>query len=473
MSGHHHHHHLREEQEQIESDEAMAARLQAEESRGYSQQDSSQGQMRPSGYGNQGYQGGPGPQQGGGGGGGYYQGRPPQGYQGGPPQGYQGGPPQGYQGGPPQGYQGGPPQGYQGGPPQGYQGRPPQGYQGGPPQGYQNQGTGQGQGQGQYQNNPSSQHANYPGGPPPQAQNPLQQNNSRPLRRKSLLIGINYVGSQNALRGCHQDVTNMTAFLNSKGYSSDQRSQVIMRDDNRTEPRGQFWPTGKNMLAAMHWLISEPNTCNFLHYSGHGSQVADPDGDRESGFDDTIVPVDFQTNGQLDSDKLHKTLVSALAPNSTLFVIFDCCHSGSAIELPFVYRSDADGNVSMMDNIEAGMGLLHDVTSLMQGGFTMDKLVHAKSLFSDAGNLFKQFQHSGEPQEEGVGEEHFVEDWKSEHKFVTMFSGCRDDQTSADATIGGSSVGAMSWAFLETMKRNPNPTYLNVSFLPPSFSTFL
>jgi len=46
---------------------------------------------------------------------------------------------------------------------------------------------------------------------------------------------------------------------------------------------------------------------------------------------------------------------------------------------------------------------------------------------------------------------------------VTMFSGCRDDQTSADASIGGSSVGAMSWAFLEVMKRNPNPTYLNVS----------
>lgn len=98
----------------------------------------------------------------------------------------------------------------------------------------------------------------------------------------------------------------------------------------------------------------------------------------------------------------------------------------------------------------------------------MDKLTHAKELFAGASTLFKQFQHSGEQQEEGVGEEYFVEDWKSEHKFVTMFSGCRDDQTSADANIGGSSVGAMSWAFLETMKRNPNPTYLNVrSFVAP------
>ncbi|KAI7184370.1 hypothetical protein KC316_g6852 [Hortaea werneckii] len=37
-------------------------------------------------------------------------------------------------------------------------------------------------------------------------------------------------------------------------------------------------------------------------------------------------------------------------------------------------------------------------------------------------------------------------------KNVWMYSGCRDDQTSADANIQGSHVGAMSWAFLNSMK---------------------
>ncbi|KAJ9496117.1 hypothetical protein H2202_008363 [Exophiala xenobiotica] len=205
-------------------------------------------------------------------------------------------------------------------------------------------------------------------------------------------------------------------FLRLKGYSSDPQDQVIMRDDRDTDPRGPSFPTGRNILAAMHWLISEPNTCNFLHYSGHGSQVKDPDGDRDSGFDDTIVPVDFESNGQIDSDKLHRTLVSALPASSTLFVIFDCCHSGSAIELPYVYRSDADGNVTLMDNVKTGMGLLHEASSLIHGGFTMDKLAQAKELFAGANTFFKQLQHSNEPQEEGVGEENFVEDWKSEHR---------------------------------------------------------
>lgn len=319
---------------------------------------------------------------------------------------------------------------------------------------------------GQYQRGneggPPQGQPQYIGGPPQVPVQPYRRQ-PEPLRRKSLLIGINYTGSSHALGGCHQDVDNMVEFLSYKGYSNDQRSQVILRDDRNTDPRGPFYPNAKNILAAMHWLVSEPNTSCFLHYSGHGGQVKDPDGDRESGYDSTIVPIDYETMGQIDSDKLHRTLISPLPNSSTLFIIFDCCHSGSAVELPYVFLSDANGSVSMVDNVKAGMNLLGQASHLIQGGFTADKLMKAKDLFANASSLFKSFQHSGEPQEDGIGEEHFVEDWKSEHKFATMFSGCRDDQTSADATISGSNVGAMSWAFLQTMKSNPNPTYLNVS----------
>lgn len=35
-------------------------------------------------------------------------------------------------------------------------------------------------------------------------------------------------------------------------------------------------------------------------------------------------------------------------------------------------------------------------------------------------------------------------------------------QTSADANISGQATGAMTWAFLETMKQNANPSYAQV-----------
>ncbi len=63
-------------------------------------------------------------------------------------------------------------------------------------------------------------------------------------RKKSLLIGINYTGTQNELHGCHQDVENVAEFLSYRGYSNDPRSQVILRDDMQ----GSYYPSGANVL---------------------------------------------------------------------------------------------------------------------------------------------------------------------------------------------------------------------------------
>ena len=103
---------------------------------------------------------------------------------------------------------------------------------------------------------------------------------------------------------------------------------------------------------------------------------------------------------------------------------------------------------------------------LISGGFSYDKVNDAKQLYAGAQSFFQSLKHRNEAQgqgEEGLGEEHFMEDWKHEGKSVFMFSGCRDDQTSADATISGSPSGAMSWALLETLYSRPDLTYVGVS----------
>jgi hypothetical protein len=74
-------------------------------------------------------------------------------------------------------------------------------------------------------------------------------------------------------------------------------------------------------------------------------------------------------------------------------------------------------------------------------------------------------RYGGGADEDGLAPENFEENWKSEGKDVWMFSGCRDDQTSADATIAGAATGAMSWAFMKTMRENPEQSYVNVSRL--------
>jgi metacaspase-1 len=83
------------------------------------------------------------------------------------------------------------------------------------------------------------------------------------------------------------------------GFAYD--DMVILTDDQR-DPILQ--PTRANIIRAMYWLVADaqPNDSFFFHFSGHGSQVLDLDGDEEDGFDETILPVDFKQAGMIVDD---------------------------------------------------------------------------------------------------------------------------------------------------------------------------
>jgi hypothetical protein len=85
-------------------------------------------------------------------------------------------------------------------------------------------------------------------------------------RRKALLIGINYFGQRGQLRGCINDVKNMSGYLNSHfGYK---REDMVLLTDDQQNPMSQ--PTKQNIVRAMHWLVkdAQPNDSLFFHYSG-------------------------------------------------------------------------------------------------------------------------------------------------------------------------------------------------------------
>lgn len=90
------------------------------------------------------------------------------------------------------------------------------------------------------------------------------------------------------------------------------------------------------------------------------------------------------------------------------------------------------------------MGLINAAHDLLKGGFSTAKIHDAQILYGGAKTFFHSLQHRGEDgpvNSDGLGEEHFVEDWKNEGKDVWMFSGCADDQTSADTSIAGAATG--------------------------------
>jgi hypothetical protein len=85
-------------------------------------------------------------------------------------------------------------------------------------------------------------------------------------KRKALLIGINYFGQRGQLRGCINDVKNMSTYLN--GHFNYKREDMVILTDDQQNPMSQ--PTKQNILRAMHWLVkdAQPNDSLFFHYSG-------------------------------------------------------------------------------------------------------------------------------------------------------------------------------------------------------------
>ncbi|GAV50236.1 hypothetical protein ZYGR_0U00920 [Zygosaccharomyces rouxii] len=266
-------------------------------------------------------------------------------------------------------------------------------------------------------------------------------------RRKALIVGINYIGSKNELRGCINDAHNMWNFLTSR-YGYRPEDIVMLTDDQRDMVR---IPTKANMLRAMHWLVNGamPNDSLFFHYSGHGGQTKDLDGDEVDGMDDVIYPVDFEMAGDIVDDIMHDIMVKPLQPGVRLTALFDSCHSGTVLDLPYTYSTKGvvkEPNIWKdvgQDGFQAVMGYATGNTSAITGA--LGSL--ARSVKNNLGG------HSSRDQ---------VIQMKFSPADIVMLSGSKDNQTSADAVEAGRATGAMSYSFVKVLSMQPQQSYLSL-----------
>lgn len=146
--------------------------------------------------------------------------------------------------------------------------------------------------------------------------------------KRALLIGINYTGSSNALKGSINDVKMVKALLLSIGY--EEKNILTLTDDGQP-------PTKQNILRYISVCVSNTKAGDtlFFHYSGHGTQVPDKDGDEDDGMDEAIVPLDYVNAGLITDDALKGYLIDPLPQDSNLFITLDCCNSGTGVDLKY------------------------------------------------------------------------------------------------------------------------------------------
>ncbi|KAL8159347.1 hypothetical protein V2J09_000884 [Rumex salicifolius] len=243
---------------------------------------------------------------------------------------------------------------------------------------------------------PPSPYNHVPSGPPPAARG----------KKKAVICGISYRHSRHELKGCINDAKCMKYLLINKfNFPAD---NILMLTEEETDP--YRIPTKHNIRMAMHWLVAGCQSGDSLvfHYSGHGSQQRNYNGDEIDGFDETLCPLDFETQGMIVDDEINITLVRPLPAGAKLHAIIDACHSGTVLDLPFLCRMDRNGQYIWEDHRP----------------------------------------RSGTWKGSSGGE-------------VISFSGCDDDQTSADTSALSriTSTGAMTYCFIQAIERGQSATY--------------
>ncbi|KAG8381026.1 hypothetical protein BUALT_Bualt06G0077900 [Buddleja alternifolia] len=229
-----------------------------------------------------------------------------------------------------------------------------------------------------------------PRGPPPSAHG----------RKKAVIIGISYKFSRHELKGCINDAKCMKYMLTNKFKFPE--SSILMLTEEETDP--YRIPTKHNIRMAMFWLVQgcQPGDSLVFHYSGHGSQQRNYTGDEIDGFDETLCPLDFETQGMIVDNEINATIVRPLPTGVKLHAIIDACHSGTVLDLPYLCRMDRSGRYTWEDH--------RPRTGTWKG------------------------TSGGE---------------------AISFSGCDDDQTSADTSALSkvTSTGAMTFAFIQAIEK--------------------
>ncbi|TXG53942.1 hypothetical protein EZV62_019198 [Acer yangbiense] len=155
-------------------------------------------------------------------------------------------------------------------------------------------------------------------------------------RKRALLCGVNYRQKSYRLKGSVNDAKCMKYLLVERlGFPID---CILMLTDEETNPLKI--PTKQNIRSAMRWLVQGCQSGDSLvfHFSGHGSRQRDYDNDEIDGYDETLCPLDYETEGSIIDDEINETIVRPLTQGVKLHAIVDSCHSGTVLDLPFVCR---------------------------------------------------------------------------------------------------------------------------------------
>ncbi|KAL3788928.1 hypothetical protein ACHAW5_008662 [Stephanodiscus triporus] len=155
------------------------------------------------------------------------------------------------------------------------------------------------------------------------------------------------------------------AYLRENGYDQiPQLSSVNPIDvsagfDLTTDANKEGGGTRRAVMVGINYVGDKPGELSGCWNDvGHGTRIRDNDrGEEGDGYDEALCPRDFKSAGLIRDDDLFDILVKPLSDGVHMVSLMDCCHSGSIMDLPYVFKSDG-GQTEMYLNPRMNVGML-------------------------------------------------------------------------------------------------------------------
>ena len=260
--------------------------------------------------------------------------------------------------------------------------------------------------------------------------------------RKALLVGINrYPDPGNDLKGCVNDVRQMAETLKSRcGFPGGGNMRIL------TDARA----TTKAILEGLAWLTTgvSPGDSLVFHYSGHGSQVPDGNGDETAdGLDEILCPYDLDWKHPLTDDDL-AAACAGIPEGALLTVILDCCHSGTGLR-DFALAGDPRSPACRTPHADPS----HPGDVLPRGNFVRPCSIPPSDVPDRSRFLPRPRMPHPAPHPPRRPVRRFGVSVTRTN--AVLIAACRDNQTSADAWINGGYHGAHTYHLCRALADGP------------------
>lgn len=232
--------------------------------------------------------------------------------------------------------------------------------------------------------------------------------------RKAFIVGINTY-QDSPLNGCVNDGLLIYKVLSEK-YDFNTKDIDIITDREATK---------NNIIKGLKKLTTglTKDDYIFFHYSGHGSQVVSKDWtktDEADGRDEIICPVDMNWDDPLRDNDLNEFFANI---SCKALVILDSCHSGTGLRSGCNWKSRflpppisnmlSNPMISLDDNLDFVYPIITKDVQTQKRGFLVDTAKQGNTI---------------------------------------LISGCRENQTSADAYFGNKYHGALTYTLVMNLR---------------------